>query len=40
MLENQDQLIRKRALYTKKKAADIFFTKVLNEDKIRDRLTS
>jgi hypothetical protein len=37
-LENEDKKLRKRALSTKKKAAEIFFSKVLNEDKLRSRL--
>ncbi|TNV82459.1 hypothetical protein FGO68_gene1849 [Halteria grandinella] len=38
LLEQQEAQARKRTMQTKKKAADIFFSKVLNEDKIRDKL--
>ena len=38
LLEGEEQRIRKRAINTKKKAANVFYSKVLNEDKVRDRM--
>jgi hypothetical protein len=38
LLDQEERRTRQRALATKKQAAEIFFGKVLNEDKIRQRM--
>ena len=38
LLDQEERRARQRALATKKQATEIFFGKVLNEDKIRQRM--
>jgi hypothetical protein len=38
LLENERERIGKRVQSTKEKAAEIFYNKLLNEEKIRERL--